>query len=85
MLDGLASLGPHLISKKFRVINLPAGLLDAERKATFLSHRTLIAKTPEEFKYDVPILEYQGWNCRCVDRVSACRTLQGSFSPRLLI
>jgi len=32
--------------------------MDAERKAMFLSHRTLITKTPEEFKYDVPVLEY---------------------------
>jgi hypothetical protein len=58
VLDGLASLGPHLRRKNFYVINLPAGVLDAERKAMFLSHRTLITKTPGDSKYDVPVLEY---------------------------
>jgi hypothetical protein len=56
--SNLASLEPHLQRKNFHIINLPAGTMDAERKAVFLSHRTLITKTPEEFKYDVPILEY---------------------------
>ncbi len=32
--------------------------MGGERKAMFLSHRTLITKTPEESKYDVPVLEY---------------------------
>lgn len=59
MLDGnLGSLEPHLRRKNFHVINPPAGVLDAERKAMFLSHRTLITKTPEDSKYDVPVLEY---------------------------
>jgi hypothetical protein len=49
VLDGtLASLEPHLQHKNFH--NLPAGTLDTERKAVFLSHHTLITKTPEEFE-----------------------------------
>jgi hypothetical protein len=55
---GLASLQPHLTSKNFRVINLPVGVMDADRKALVLSHRTLITKKPQEFEYDVPVLEY---------------------------
>jgi hypothetical protein len=59
VLDGsLASLAPRLTSKNFQVITLPAGVRDAERKALFLSHRTLVTKTPQEFEYDVPVLEY---------------------------
>ena len=54
----LASLEPFLRRKNYHIINLPAGTMDAERKAVFLSHRTLITKVPEEFKYDVPVLEY---------------------------
>jgi hypothetical protein len=54
----LASLEPHLRRKNYHIINLPAEAMDAERKALFLSHRTLITKVPEEFKYDVPVLEY---------------------------
>jgi hypothetical protein len=56
--SSLASLEFHLRRKNYHIINLPAGVMDAEHKAVFLSHRTLITKTPEEFKYDVPILEY---------------------------
>ena len=55
---GLASLAPHLKSKNFHVVTMPAGVLDAETKALFLCHRTLITRTPEAFKYDVPVLEY---------------------------
>jgi hypothetical protein len=59
VLDGnLASLEPHLQRKNFHIINLPAGTMDAERQAVFLSHRTLITNAPEEFRYDVPVLEY---------------------------
>jgi hypothetical protein len=59
VLDGsLAGLEPHLRKNNFHIINLPVGTMDAERKAMFLSHRTLITKTPKEFKYDVPVLEY---------------------------
>jgi hypothetical protein len=54
----VASLEPHLRRKNYHIINLPADAIDAERKAVFLSHRTLITKVPEEFKYDVPVLEY---------------------------
>ena len=58
-MDGsLPTLEPHLRGKNYHIINLPAGVLHGERKAMFLSHRTLITKTPEEFKYNVPILEY---------------------------
>jgi hypothetical protein len=32
--------------------------MDAESKALVLSQRTLIAKTPQEFEDDVPVLEY---------------------------
>jgi hypothetical protein len=56
--SNLASLESHLRRKNFRIINLPTGAMDAERKALFLSQRTLITKTPEEFKYDVPVLEF---------------------------
>jgi hypothetical protein len=59
VLDGnLASLGPHLISKKFRVINLPTIVMDAERKALFLTDRTLITKLPQDYEYEVPVLEF---------------------------
>jgi hypothetical protein len=59
VLDGnLASLEPDLRRKNFQIINLPAGAMDPERKSLFLSHRTLITKRPETFKYDVPVLEY---------------------------
>jgi hypothetical protein len=59
VLDGsLASLAPRLTSKNFRVITLPVGVRETERKALFLSHRTLITKTPQEFEDDVPVLEY---------------------------
>jgi hypothetical protein len=58
-LDGnLASLGPHLIGKKFRVINLPTSVMDAERKALFLTDRTLITKLPQDYEYEVPVLEF---------------------------
>ena len=55
---GSGSLEPHLRSKNFHVVTLPAGVLDAETKALFLCHRTLVTKTPEAFQYDVPVLEY---------------------------
>ena len=59
VLDGsVASLEPHLQRKNFHVLRLPAGTMDAERKAVFLSYRTLITNAPEEFRYDVPVLEY---------------------------
>jgi hypothetical protein len=46
VLDGsLAGLEPHLRKNNFHIINLPVGTMDAERKAMFLSHRTLITKT----------------------------------------
>ena len=56
--SSLASLESHLRRKNFHIANLPAGVMDAERKAVFLSHRTLVTQTPEDFKYDVPVLEY---------------------------
>jgi hypothetical protein len=56
--DNLPSLGPHLKKKNFHVINLPAGVMDAERTALVLSQRTLITKTPQAFEDDVPVLEY---------------------------
>jgi hypothetical protein len=59
VLDGnLASLGPHLISKKFWVINLPTSVMDAERKALFLTDRTFITKSPQDYEYEVPVLEF---------------------------
>jgi hypothetical protein len=56
--SGLTNLELHLRRKNFRVITLPVGAVDAERKVLFLSHRTLITKTPQEFENDVPALEY---------------------------
>ena len=56
--SNLASLEPHLTNKKFRVIILPAGVMDAERKALVLTDRTLITKTPQDYKYEVPVLEF---------------------------
>jgi hypothetical protein len=56
--SNLASLETHLQRKKFHIVKLPPGVMDAERRAQFLSHRTLITKTMGEFKYDVPVLEY---------------------------
>jgi hypothetical protein len=59
VLDGnLASLEPHLRRKNFQIINLPAGVMDAERKAMVLTNRTLITTTPQDFEYDVPVLEF---------------------------
>jgi hypothetical protein len=59
VLDGsVASLEPHLRRKNFRIITLPVGVVDAEHKALFLPHRTLVTKTPQEFEDDVPVLEY---------------------------
>ena len=59
VLDGnLASLEPHLKKKNFQIINLPADVMDAERKALFLTGRTLITKTAQDFKYEVPVLEF---------------------------
>jgi hypothetical protein len=55
---GVTSLTPHLKRKNFHVITLPVGPLDTETKTLFLCHRTLITKTPQEFEYDVPVLEY---------------------------
>ena len=46
---GLASLEPHLRRKNFRIITLSVGVVDAERKALLLPHRTLITRTPQEF------------------------------------
>jgi hypothetical protein len=58
-LDGnLASLEPHLRRKNFQIINLPAGAMDAERKAMVLTDRTLITTTPQDFEYEVPVLEF---------------------------
>jgi hypothetical protein len=37
---------------------LPVGVLDAERKALLLPHRTLVTRIPQEFEDDVPVLEY---------------------------
>ena len=59
VLDGnLAGLEPHLRKKNFHVINLPMGTMDAERKALFLPDRTLITKLPQDYEYDVPVLEF---------------------------
>ena len=56
--SSLGSLESHLRRKNYQVVNLPVGVMDAERKAVYLTHRTLITKTPKEFSYDVPVLEY---------------------------
>jgi hypothetical protein len=59
VLDGsVASLQPPLKRKNFRIITLPGGVVDEERKALYLSHRTLVTKMPQEFEDDVPVLEY---------------------------
>ena len=59
VLDGsLASLEPHLKKKNFHIIHLPAGVMEAERKALVLCQRTLITKTPQQFEDEVPVLEY---------------------------
>jgi len=54
----LANLEPQLRRKNFHVINLPAGMMDAERKAMVLTDRTLITKRPRDFEEDVPVLEF---------------------------
>jgi hypothetical protein len=54
----LASLEPDLRRKNFHVINLPSGAMDANRKAMVLTNRTLITTTPQDFEYDVPVLEF---------------------------
>jgi hypothetical protein len=56
--SNLASLEPHLTTKNFRVINLPASVTDADRKALFLTDRTLITMLPQEYEYEVPVLEF---------------------------
>src|ERR1700730_11360101 len=61
---GLARPEPHLRSKTFHVVTMPAGVLDAETKVLFLCHRTLITRTPREFEYDVPVLEYSLIDCQ---------------------
>ena len=33
-------------------------MLDTETKAMLLCHRTLITRTPQEYEYDVPVLEH---------------------------
>jgi hypothetical protein len=55
---GLASLEPHLRSKNFHVVIMPAGVLDTDGKVLLLCHRTLITRTPHEFEYKLPVLEY---------------------------
>jgi hypothetical protein len=58
VLDGnLSSLEPHLRKKNFHVLSLAAGAMDVERKAMVLTNRTLITTTPQDFEYDVPVLE----------------------------
>jgi hypothetical protein len=58
VLDGsLASLEPHLRKKNFHVLSLPAGAMDANRKAMVLTNRTLITTT-QDFEYEVPVLEF---------------------------
>jgi hypothetical protein len=54
----LGSLEPHLRSKNFHVVTMPAGVLDTDGKVLLLCHRTLITRTPHAFEYDVPVLEY---------------------------
>ena len=46
----LAGLRSFLRAKNFHVVSLPAGVLDAETKALFLCHRTLITKTLQAFE-----------------------------------
>jgi hypothetical protein len=59
VLDGnIASLESHLRRKNFHIINLPVGAMDAERKALFLTDRTLITKSPQDYEYEVPVLEF---------------------------
>ena len=54
----LSSLEPHLRKKNFHIINMPAGAMDAERRALFLTDRTLITKLPQDYEYEVPVLEF---------------------------
>lgn len=54
----LGSLEPHLRSKNFHVVTMPAGELDTDGKVLLLCHRTLITRTPQAFEYDVTVLEY---------------------------
>ena len=59
VLDGsLSSCGPQLRAHNFRVITLPAGEMDADRKEMVLCQRTFITRTPRELEYDVPVLEF---------------------------
>ena len=56
--SNIANLEPHLKEKNFHIINLPAGVMDAERKALVLADRTLVTKTPQDYEYEVPVLEF---------------------------
>jgi hypothetical protein len=59
VLDGsLAGLEPYLANKNFRVIALPMGAMDTDRKAMIMTNRTLITTTPQDFEYEVPVLEF---------------------------
>src|ERR1700681_2159302 len=53
VLDGsLAGLEPYLANKNFRVIALPMGAMDTDRKAMIMTNRTLITTTPQDFEYE---------------------------------
>jgi hypothetical protein len=56
--SSLASLEFHLRRKNYHIINLPAGVMDAERKTMVLTNRTLITTRSQDFEYEVPVLEY---------------------------
>jgi hypothetical protein len=56
--SSLAGLEPHLKRKNYRIVKLPVGTIDAERKALVLTERTLVTKTPQAYEDDVPVLEY---------------------------
>jgi hypothetical protein len=59
VLDGnLANLEQSLRRKNFRIITLPMGVVDPEHRALFLSHRTLVTRSPQEFEDEVSVLEY---------------------------
>jgi hypothetical protein len=62
-----------------------AGAVKAGGKLKFLAHFPEGVEVRAERTMKASLLRKRKMGRRCVDGVSACWTLQGSFSPRLLI
>ncbi len=56
--ENLFSLKPELEKRNFKVITVPSGMADDTIKQQILSHRIFVTNNPEDFKYDVPVLEF---------------------------